>query len=149
MSSVYTKIIDGVLPGRFAWADDVCVAIATIAPITSGHMLVVPREVTEKFTDLPENVLAHLAVVAKHIGRAQEVAFQAPRAAVIVAGFEVPHTHIHVLPAWSEKALSFDNANENVPDDHLDADTEAVRRALRDAGHGAHVPTQMDSPDLD
>lgn len=148
MSSVYTKILRGDLPGRFVWADDVCVALATIAPITPGHMLVVPREEIPKFTEVPDELLAHLAVVAKTIGRAQEAAFDAPRAAVIVAGFEVPHTHVHVLPAWGEAALTFENANSNVPEETLDADAERVRAALVDAGHGANVPAQMGKPDL-
>lgn len=148
MSSVFTKIINGDLPGRFVWADDVCVAFATIAPITTGHMLVVPRKQIEKFTDVPDEILARLAVVSKIIGRAQEAAFEAPRAAIMVAGFEVPHTHIHVLPAWGEAALTFANANSRVPDETLDADTKKVRAALIEAGYGANVPPSMGSAEL-
>lgn len=148
MTTVFTNIIDGEIPGRFVWADDVCVVFATIAPITDGHVLVVPRAEIDQFTDADDELLRHLVVVAKTVGRAQQVAWQAPRAAVLVAGFEVPHLHVHVLPAWDEESLAFANARPDVPGDELDAAAERLRTALRDAGHGAQVPAVLDSPAL-
>lgn len=148
MSTLFSKIIAGEIPGRFVWADDVCVAFATIAPITDGHVLVVPRVEVDQFTDADDDLLRHLVVVAKTVGRAQQAAWQAPRAAVLVAGFEVPHLHVHVLPAWDEQSLTFANARPDVPGAELDAAAERVRAALREAGHGAHVPVALDSPAL-
>jgi diadenosine tetraphosphate (Ap4A) HIT family hydrolase len=148
MSTVFTQIIDGRIPGRFVWADDRCVVISTIAPITDGHMLVVPREEVDQYTDAEDALLAHLSVVAKQVGRAQQAAFGSPRAAVLVAGFEVEHLHLHVLPAWDEQSLRFDNARHDVPGEELDAAAERVREALRDAGHGDRVPAALDSPAL-
>lgn len=148
MSSVFSKIIAGELPGRFVWADDVCVGIATIAPITAGHTLVVPRAEVDSYTEADDDLVAHLAIVAKSIGRAQKIAFDAPRAALLVAGFEVPHLHVHVLPAWGEAALTFANANPAVPAETLDADAERLREALREIGCGGRVPAEMGSPEL-
>ena len=147
MSTVFTQIIDGEIPGRFVWADEVCVAFATVAPITDGHMLVVPRQEVDQFTEASDELLAHLVAVARKIGQAQKEAFAAPRAALIVAGFEVPHLHVHVLPAWDEASLTFANAHEVAPE-QADASTEQVRRALQDAGHGTHVPAEMALPTL-
>ena len=148
MTTLFTRIIDGEIPGRFVWADDVAVAFATIAPITDGHVLVVPRAEIAQLTEAPDDVLGHLAVVARAIGRAQQTAWDAPRAALLVAGFEVAHLHLHVLPAWDEASLSFRNARSDVPADELDDAAERVRAALRDAGHGAHVPAVLGSPAL-
>lgn len=148
MSTVFTKIIAGEIPGRFVWADDVCAVFSTIAPITDGHMLVVPREEYVQYTEAPDAVLAHLAVVAKTVGQAQQAAFGSPRAAVLVAGFEVEHLHLHVLPAWDERSLRFDNARQDVPAAELDAAAQRVRAALVDAGHGAHVPAALGSAAL-
>ncbi|WP_448072399.1 HIT family protein [Georgenia yuyongxinii] len=142
MSTVFSKIIAGEIPGRFVWADDRAVVFATIAPISDGHMLVVPREEVDQYTDAPDDLLAHLALLAKTVGRAQQAAFGSPRAAVLVAGFEVDHLHLHVLPAWDESSLRFDNARHDVPGDQLDAAAEKVRDALREAGHGANVPAE-------
>ena len=148
MSTVFSRIIAGEIPGRFVWADDECVAFATIAPVTDGHVLVVPRIEVDQLTDAPDDLVAHLAVVAATIGRAQRAAWDAPRAAVMVAGFEVPHLHVHVLPAWDEGALRLDRARGDAPPEELDAAAERLREALREAGHGAHVPRVLDSARL-
>ncbi|MGI5951416.1 MAG: HIT family protein [Brooklawnia sp.] len=148
MATVFSKIINGEFSGLFAWADDRCVAISTIAPISDGHLMVIPRDEVAAFTTADDDLLAHLIKVTAIIGRAQEQAFEAPRAAVIIAGFEVPHLHVHVLPAWGEDQLTFANAREGVPSEELAANTEKVRAALREQGHGAHVPVSINSPGL-
>ena len=148
MSTLFTKIIAGEIPARFVWADDVAVAFGTIAPITDGHVLVVPRAEIVQLTDAPDDVLAHLVLVARTIGRAQQQAWSAPRAALLVAGFEVDHLHLHVLPAWGEASLSFSNARTDVPAAELDAAAERIRATLREQGHTAHVPATLTSPTL-
>jgi len=148
MPTLFTRIIDGQIPGRFLWADDLAVAILTIAPITDGHALVVPRAEVDRLTDASDDLLAHLTKVAKAVGAAQQATWDPPRVALFVAGFEVPHLHLHVLPAWDEASLTFANARTDVPPEDLDAAAERLRTALRDAGHGAHVPPVMSSPAL-
>lgn len=148
MPTLFSRIIDGELPGRFVWADEHAVVLMTIAPITEGHALVVPRAEVEQLTDAPADLLAHLTHVAQTVGRAQQAVWSAPRVALLVAGFEVPHLHLHVLPAWDEASLTFANARADVPGDDLDAAAERLRTALRDAGHGAHVPADLRSPAL-
>jgi diadenosine tetraphosphate (Ap4A) HIT family hydrolase len=138
--TVFTRIIDGELPAQHVWADERAVAFLTIAPISDGHALVVPREPVEELTAADDDLLAHLVVVAKAVGRAQRAAWSAPRAAVLVAGFEVPHLHLHVLPAWGEAELSFARARSDVPAAELAAAGDRLRAALRELGHGARVP---------
>ena len=148
MATLFTKIIDGEIPGKFAWADELCVAFASIAPISAGHLLVVPRAEVSKFTEADDGLLAHLMQVAAIIGRAQEAAFDAPRAALIVAGFEVPHLHVHVIPAWGEAELSFASARDDASGAELAEATERVRAELRAQGHGANVPAELGSARL-
>lgn len=148
MSTVFEKIISGEFPGRFEWADEVCVAFSTIEPMAPGHVLVVPRHPWAKWTDAPEEVATHLMVVARTIGLAQEAAFGVPRSGLVIAGFEVPHTHLHVVPMRSEADIAFANAHP-APDEELDRAAEELRAALRTAGHGAHVPTELGSAALD
>lgn len=138
-------IMAGEIPGRFLWADDICVAIGTHEPITDGHALVIPRVEVEKFTDLDEAVFAHLSVVAQRIGKAQIAAFGVPRAMTVIAGMEVPHVHIHVIPARSEADIRFENARTGLPAAQLDDAMEAVRRELITAGYAQFVPTDLHS----
>lgn len=148
MATLFTRIIDGEIPGRFVWADDRAVVFATIAPIADGHVLVVPRAEVDRFTEADDDLLAHLMVVARTVGRAQEAAWEGTRAALVVAGFEVPHLHVHVVPARGEGELSFANARSDVPAADLDAAAERLRDALRTQGHAAHVPAALGSPAL-
>jgi len=148
MATLFTQIITGAIPGRFVWADDVVVAFTTIAPITDGHTLVVPRAEIAQLTEASDEVLEHLVRVAKRIGIAQQAAWSAPRTALLVAGFEVPHLHVHVLPAWDESSLTFANARSDVAAAALDDAAERLRTALRATGHGACVPATLTSPVL-
>ncbi|MDD7384215.1 MAG: HIT family protein [Actinomycetaceae bacterium] len=145
--SVFTQIIEGTIPGRFAYEDDVCVAFATVEPITPGHMLVVPRQEVAKYTDLDEQTWAHLMTVAQRIGKAQIEAFSVPRSMLIVAGLQVPHTHIHVIAATSEQDILFANARSDVPASEMDSAVQAVRTALVKLGFGQYVPTSMNELD--
>lgn len=130
MSTLFTKIIKGDLPGRFVYRDDMCVAFLTIAPICPGHTLVVPRLEVDHWIDLPDELAGHLAIVARKIGAAQMAAFEAERISLIIAGLEVPHTHLHVLPITSEADIDFRKANTAVDPAELDKAANALRAAL-------------------
>ena len=130
MSTLFTKIIDGELPGRFVYRDETCVAFLTIAPICPGHTLVVPRLEIDHWVDLPDEVAGHLAIVARKVGAAQMQAFNATRISLIIAGLEVPHTHLHVLPITSEADIDFRKANSAVEPAELDQAAAALRTAL-------------------
>lgn len=137
--SVFTRIIRGELPGRFVWRDAEVVAFLTIAPISRGHTLVVPVEQVDHWTDVPAPLWARIAEVQQVVGQAVMAAFGPSRVGAMIAGMEVPHCHVHVLGIDELSDLDFSRARE-VPGDQLDADAAAIRSALRDAGHGAHVP---------
>ena len=147
MATLFTKIVDGEIPGMFVWSDDSAVGFLTIAPIRPGHTLVVPRAEIDDFTDADDATVSHLTTVAKAIGAAQKRAWDAPRAALIVAGFEVPHLHLHVLPVWGESDLTFAKARPDTPAADLDAAAEKLRESLVAIGHGDRVPSDVSSPD--
>lgn len=129
MSTIFEKIMNGALPGEFIWEDDSCVAIMTIEPVAPGHALVIPRDPVDKWTDLPATTLDHLMQIAQKIGKAQEEVFQVPRSAVVIAGFEVPHTHIHVIPAETEQAASLALAKPATPEE-LEQNGKKLREHL-------------------
>jgi diadenosine tetraphosphate (Ap4A) HIT family hydrolase len=134
MSTVFTKIIRGEFPGTFVWRDEHCVAFLSINPMAPGHVLVVPIEEVDHWIDASPALAAHLFAVAHTIGQAQQKAFDCERVGVIVAGYEVPHTHVHVIPTSSMSELSFANAAAGVDRGDLDRWAEAIRRELRESG---------------
>lgn len=134
MTTVFTKIIQGEFPGTFVWRDEQCVGFLSINPMAPGHVLVVPIAEIDHWIDAPAELAAHLFAVARTIGVAQQEAFGCERIGVIVAGYEVPHTHVHVIPTSSMAQLSFASAATSVDRDDLDSWAAAIRTALRNAG---------------
>ncbi len=98
MTSVFTKIINRELPGRFVYEDDEVVAFLTIEPMTAGHTLVVPRAEVDNWQDVEPAVFNKVMAVSQRIGKAVCAAFGAERSGLIIAGLEVPHLHVHVFP---------------------------------------------------
>jgi histidine triad (HIT) family protein len=134
MPTIFTRIIEGELPGTFVWRDDVCVAFMSIAPIRPGHTLVVPRAEVDHWVDLEPDVNAHLMRVSQEIALAQQAAFSPRRIGLIIAGLEVPHTHLHVIPMEGMQDLDFGNADSDTASDALAETAARLRTALQDRG---------------
>jgi histidine triad (HIT) family protein len=135
MPTIFTRIIEGQIPGTFIWKDDLCVVFMSINPMAFGHALVVPREEVDHWVDASPELADHLFAVTRIIGVAQRDAFGCDRVGVIIAGYEVPHTHIHVIPTTEMSQLSFANAATAIDRDLLEDSAEKIRVALRAAGH--------------
>jgi histidine triad (HIT) family protein len=128
-------IINGDIPGRFVWQDDRAVAFLTIAPLRPGHTLVVPRDEVEHWVDLDPDLLAHLTVVSQAIGKAIDAAFHPEKVGMMIAGLEVPHVHLHVVPIDTVRDLDFANADADPSPDSLDDAAARIRAALRTLGY--------------
>ena len=131
MTTIFTRIIDGEIPGTFVWRDDVCVAFMSINPIAHGHVLVVPIAEVDHWLDLDPDLTAHLFDVSRRIAVAQQQAFSPARVGLIIAGYEVPHTHIHVIPTNDMEDLSFANAAASVERDEIEQAAARIKEALR------------------
>jgi len=134
MPTLFTRIINGEIPGRFVWSDDRCVAFLTIEPMRPGHTLVVPREEVAHWIDLEPELCAHVFEVARVIGRAQSAAFAPRRIGMMIVGEEVPHTHVHVVPINEVGELSFGAIDRGPSAESLDAAAAAIRDQLRAMG---------------
>ena len=95
----------------------------------------VPIAEVDHWVDGDPELIAHLFEVTRIIGVAQKAAFGCERVGVILAGYEVPHTHVHVIPTNDMRELSFANAAATVDRDDLEAAAEAIRAQLRRSGH--------------
>lgn len=142
MATIFTRIINGEIPGTFVWRDDVCVAFMSINPMAYGHVLVVPIEEVDHWVDASPELADHLFRVTRHIAGAQQAAFAPNRVGVIIAGYEVPHTHVHVIPTNEMRELSFANAAASVERRALESAAASIRHALRTHGHDQEVVEQ-------
>jgi len=133
--SIFTRIIQGELPGRFVWRDERAVALLTIAPLRPGHTLVVPVEEVDHWLDCDPELMSHLTTVAHKVGQAVQEAFSPKKVGLMIAGLEVAHTHLHLVPIDGLHDLDFSNADANPDPAAMDAAAEKLRAALRAAGH--------------
>ncbi|MEU4412068.1 HIT family protein [Nocardia salmonicida] len=140
MASVFSAIIAGQIPGRFVWEDDEFVAFLTIAPVTQGHTLIVPRAEIDQWQDVDPAVMSRMTALAQKIGQAVRAAFDAPRAGLLIAGLEVPHLHTHVFPAHTMGDFDISGANTDPTPESLDEAQTKIKAALRDLGYEANVP---------
>lgn len=131
MPTLFTRIIAGEIPGHFVYRDSLCVAFLTINPIATGHTLVVPIEEVDQWTDLSQQTSSHLLAIATKIGKAQKQVYGSTRIGLIIAGFEIPHCHLHVIPTNSMSDLSFDNAAKHVDESVLRSEAEKLSTALK------------------
>src|SRR5215469_3206640 len=132
----FCQIIAGRLPSSQVYADDLVVAFMDIRPVNTGHLLVVPRVHTVSLAELAESTGAALFVTGQRMARALRASglpcdginfFLADSA---VAGQEVWHVHLHVLPRLADDGFRI-NASFQSPDRaELDAAAERVRGAL-------------------
>jgi len=100
MPTLFTKIINGEIPGDIVYQDEHVVAFRDINPVAPTHILIVTREEIPGLADLPETG-DHLAILnaAKKIAEQEKlgnsyrlVINQGPG-----AGQTVPHLHAHLL----------------------------------------------------
>lgn len=129
MSSIFTKIIQGELPGHKVWEDDHAVAILTIEPIQEGHLLLIPRLEIDHWDDLPAELAAHLMSVSQMLAKALKKAFSCRRVSMMIIGLEVPHTHIHLTPINDMADANITNA-KRAEGDSLAIAAEKIRAAL-------------------
>jgi diadenosine tetraphosphate (Ap4A) HIT family hydrolase len=132
--TLFTRIIQGELPGRFVWRDARCVAFLTLAPIRPGHLLVVPRDEVDHWLDLSQDLAAHLTSVAQQMGRAVQHAFACRKVGLMIAGLEVPHAHLHVLPIDKLEDMDFARQDRGAKPEDLDAAAAKLRASLRTLG---------------
>ena len=129
MTSIFTKIINKEIPGRIIWEDSTCIAMVDIRPLNRGHVLVIPREEVDKWHELSAASISHLMTIAHKVAEAQQLIFKPARVGLMIAGFEVPHTHIHCVPIEDMSHLDFTQAQMGDPDE-LDEVADLLRDKL-------------------
>ncbi len=110
---VFCEIVAGNAPASVVYSDALCTAFLDIHPINPGHVLVVPNRHATGLADLDDEAGAHMFLVARQIAgalRASGIRCQGVNlwlADGAVAGQEVFHVHLHVLPRYRGDGFGF------------------------------------------
>ena len=117
--TIFTKIINGEIPGYKIAENDKFFAFLDIFPLREGHTLVIPKTEVDKIFDLGDDYLAEMLVFAKPIAKAIEKAFNCNRCGISVIGLEVPHAHVHLIPINSSNDLNFTQSKKKLTEEQL------------------------------
>jgi len=120
MATIFSKIISGEIPCHKVAEDEKCLAFLDIRPVVYGHTLVVPKIEIDYYFDLEDDYLTHLNLFAKKVAKVLDQEIDCLRVGVMIAGLEVPHAHIHLIPMNAISDLSFTNERVMLSNSEMD-----------------------------
>jgi len=129
MATLFTRIIKGEIPCHKILENENYFAFLDIRPINPGHTLVVPKKEIDCLFDAEDDLLAGMMLFAKKIAAALQKEIVCKRIGVMVAGLEVPHAHIHLIPINDVHDLNFARAKP-ATNEELAAVAQRIRSHL-------------------
>ncbi|MDD5225807.1 MAG: HIT family protein [Candidatus Omnitrophica bacterium] len=130
MPTIFTKILAGEIPAHKILENDQYLAFLDIRPVNPGHTLVIPKQEIDYIFDVEDELLKGLMVFAKKVAKAIKKTVPCRKVGVMVAGIEVPHAHIHLIPINSVGDLSFARAKA-MPQEELAQVAQKIRENLK------------------
>lgn len=117
MATIFSRIIKGEIPCYKVLEDDQFLAFLDIRPIAPGHALVIPKKEIDYLFDVDDRLLGAMMVFAKKVAVKIRKVVPCKKVGVMVAGLEVPHAHIHLVPIVDVMDLNFAKAKAALPDE--------------------------------
>ncbi len=132
---IFCRIIRGEIPAARIYEDDKVVAFLDIAPFNFGHALVIPKIHCQSMTIVPDEYLSAMIIAARKLAPAIMHATGAPAFNLMlnngsIAGQEVPHAHLHIIPRMVDDAVLLSAPKKQYEGDAIGAMAEAIRRKL-------------------
>lgn len=130
MATIFGKILRGEIPCYKIDENDEFLAFLDLRPVNPGHTLVIPKKEVDYLFDLDNHLLTAILPFSKKVASAIKKTIPCKKVGVMVAGLEVPHAHIHLIPILnSVHELAFSNAKPSSQEE-LAALAEKIRGNL-------------------
>ncbi len=131
MASIFSRIVSGEIPCHEIASTDDFMAFLDISPLAEGHTLVIPKKEVDHILDLDPELAAGLMVFSQKVGKAIHAVSGKARVGFVVAGFEVPHAHVHLIPINHEEELNFNQPRIGMADGQFKQIAERIRVAFK------------------
>ena len=99
--TIFERIASGEIPCHKVWESEKFLAFLDIRPVAPGHTLLIPKNKIDPIWSLEHEDYLELLGAAKQIAEILKRGFVCDRVCMAVVGFEVPHAHVHLIPARS------------------------------------------------
>ncbi len=130
MASIFSKIVAGEIPAYKVAESNEFLAFLDIAPLTEGHLLVIPKKEVDNLFDLDDETYTGLMIFAKIIATAMKKAIPCNRIGVTVIGLDVPHAHIHLIPINGGNDMNFSRSKLTFTPEEFEATAEKIKAEL-------------------
>ena len=130
MSSIFSKIIDGIIPCHKIAENESFLAFLDIQPLVQGHTLVIPKKEIDYIFDLDDSTLKEMMVFSKMVSEKLKAALPCKRIGVSIIGLEVPHAHIHLVPINDIDDMNFSKPKLNLSKNEMSAIQEQITKQV-------------------
>ena len=100
---IFCKIVNGEVPTKKIFEDDIVMVIMDVNPKSNGHCLVIPKKHFDDIYELDNDTLSHMWDVAKDINKKLEKILHSNGATFEFnygIAQEVKHIHLHIIPRY-------------------------------------------------
>lgn len=109
MDCIFCKIINGEIPSKILYQDDLVMVIMDVNPIRDGHSLIIPKKHYTDFVELDEEITTHIFKIAKKMTKILMEKLNAKSVTLLINYGEdqkVKHYHLHLLPDFGTTSES-------------------------------------------
>lgn len=130
MSSIFSRIINNEIPSYKIYEDNDYLALLDAFPLELGHVLVIPKKEVDYLFDLELDEYLGLWKFSRKIAKAMDTVLTCRRIGVAVIGFEVPHTHIHLIPINEMDDIDFKKTKKQFSKEEMRDVAYKIRTSL-------------------
>jgi histidine triad (HIT) family protein len=127
---IFCKIINKEVPAHIVWENERFIAMLDVRPVSPGHLLIIPKEHVEVVFDLKDDLYGEIFNIARTLARPLQDAMGSAKIGILIEGFGVPHTHLHLIPINRPHDLNSENARP-MNDEELNGIAEKIKQKIK------------------
>lgn len=127
---IFCKISSGEIPTHKVYEDELTFAFLDNHPINPGHVLVVPKTHVPDVYNLDDTYYHAVMATVKKVSNMVHEKIHPEKVGLIVAGWDVPHAHVHVVPMHNHHDITSQSALEGTKANPTDDELAVVAQTL-------------------
>ncbi len=129
--TLFTKIVKREIPATIVYEDEESLAFMDIHPLAKGHLLLITKEPYEWMQVVPDELLSRMFLKTKKLMLVLKEKLNCDYVQLGVAGDEVPHFHIHLVPRHrGEKIFGDQRPETKYEDGEMQSFADKIKGAL-------------------
>jgi histidine triad (HIT) family protein len=128
---IFCRLVRGEVPAHVILEDQTTLAFLDRHPINPGHVLVVPKRHEPDLFRLNEEEYLAVMRMVRAVSTSVLRATAPKRVGLLVAGWDVPHAHVHVVPMHDYHDLTSRQILEGTRGNPSDAELDGLATRLR------------------